>query len=257
MPNKKNQLEVTTEFSDNLKVHLLKALESDPKFAEAHFQLALIYQEDGDYKTAETYFWEAIESDSQQICEIEKQVEKLLEKFQFQNAKILFMKAQAKKHHCAEAYVQLSNLYENQKKITKAQTCLQNSIELNPASSKAHRNLGILLSQQKSYDSARLNIEKALDLDYSDCLSHFNLGIIMKQTQHYANAELHFLTALDINPLYGVCMLEMALLQIVMKNQKVAKKYYQKAREISPDIKHAKLDKILRKIVVQNEKKKS
>ena len=108
--------EVKNEFSDCLKVHLLKALESDPKFAEAHFQLALIYQEDGDYKTAETYFWEAIESDSKQISEIEKQVEKLLEKFQFQNAKILFMKAQTKKHHCAESHFQLSNLYENQKK---------------------------------------------------------------------------------------------------------------------------------------------
>jgi len=229
-----------------LKAHLLKALEVDTKFSEAHFQLALVYKEDEDYKTAESYFRKAIKSDSQQILEIEKRGEKLLKKFQFQNAKLLFMKAQKKKHHCARVNIQLSNLYEIQNKLAKAKTCLKNSIQLNPESSKAYRNLGILLLKQKSYASARVYIDKALDLDYSDCLTHLNLGKLMKQSKQYADAELHFLTALDINPKYVVCMLEIAHLHLVMKNQKEAKKYYQKAREISPDISCKDLDKILK-----------
>ena len=211
-------------------------MEVDTKFSEAHFQLALVYQDDEDYKAAENYFKKAIKSDSQQILEIEKRGEKLLKKFQFQNTKLLFMKAQKKKHHCARVNIQLSNLYESQNKLAKAKTCLKNSIQLNPESSKAYRNLGILLLKQKSYASARVYIEKALDLDYSDCLTHLNLGKIMKQSKQYADAELHFLTALDINPKYVVCMLEIALLYLVMKNKREAKKYYQNAREISPDI---------------------
>ena len=246
MLKKKYQTEVRTEFPDKLKGYLLKALDGDPKFSEAHFQLALMYQDDGNHKEAETHFRKAIESDIKQTREIEIRGNKLLKIAQFQNANVLFMKAQEKKYHCARVNLQLSSLFENQNKSAKAQICLKNSIELNPTSSKAHRNLGILLLKQKNYDTARLHIEKSLELDYSDILSHLNLGMILKQKRDYADAELHLLTALDINPKYVVCILEMAHLQLMMKNLLEAKKYYQKARKISPDITHAELDEALR-----------
>ena len=104
MSKKSPQPKVKTEFSDNLTGHLLKALDADSEFSEAHFQLALMYQKNGDQKGAETHLRKAIESDIKLAREIKKHGEKLLEKFQFQNAKILFMKAQTKKHHCAEAH---------------------------------------------------------------------------------------------------------------------------------------------------------
>ncbi len=245
MSKTKHQPEVKTEFSQGLKAHLLKALETDPKFSEAHFQLALMYKKDEDHKAAERYFRKAIKSDSHQILALEKRGKNLLKKCQFQHAKRLFLKAQEKKHHCARVNIQLSDIYNNQNKLVKAKTCLEHSIQLNPASSKAYRNLAILLLLQKNYNAARLNIEKALDLDYTDCLSHLNLGMIMKQNKDYKDAELHFLIALYINPKYVACMLEISHLHLIMKNQMEAKKYYQKAREISPNIKHAKLDKIL------------
>ena len=242
----KDQQEKKPEFSDNLKIHLLKALDADPMFSLAHFQLALIYQENGDLKEAETHFREAIHSDSKQIREIERHGEKLLKKSQFQNANFLYMKAHNKKNHCSRVDLQLSDLYEKQGKLSKATTCLKNSITLNPVSSKAHRNLGILLSKQKIYDVARIHIEKALELDYSDCISHFNLGMIMKKSEEYIEAELHLLIALDINPNFVDCILEIALLYLVMNDHIKAYQYYQKAREISPDISYAELDAILR-----------
>ena len=242
----KDQQEKKPEFSDNLKIHLLKALDADPMFSLAHFQLALIYQENGDLKEAETHFREAIHSDSKQIREIERHGEKLLKKSQFQNANFLYMKAHNKKNHCSRVDLQLSDLYEKQGKLSKATTCLKNSITLNPASSKAHRNLGILLSKQKIYDVARIHIEKALELDYSDFLSHLNLGLILKQNEKFKEAELHFLIALDINPKYVICMLEIAHLHMVMKNKMKAKKFYKKAREISPDISCEDMDKALK-----------
>ena len=245
MPKKIQQAEIKTEFSSNLKDHLLKSLEVDPKFSEAHFQLALLYQEDGDYNSAENHYLKAIESGNKQTLKIDTLGEKLLKKLQFQNAKVQFMKAQKNKHHCARVNFQLSILYSNQNKLAKAQTCLQNSIELNSSFANAHRDLGILLLDKKNYDDARPCIENALDLDYGDYLSHSYLGIIMKHSKDYEEAELHFLTALDINPTFVVCLLEMAHLQLVMKNQMKAKKYYQKAREISPNIKHTELDRIL------------
>ena len=81
LSKKKHQSKVKNKFSDRLKAHLLKAMEVDTKFSEAHFQLALVYQEDEDYKAAESYFRKAIKSDSQQILEIKKRGEKLLGNF--------------------------------------------------------------------------------------------------------------------------------------------------------------------------------
>ena len=80
----KNKIKLGTEFSDIVKMHLLKALEKNPEFSEGHFQLALMYQELKDYKTAENHFRKAIESDSEHIREIEKRSAKLLKIFQFQ-----------------------------------------------------------------------------------------------------------------------------------------------------------------------------
>ena len=237
MPNKQQQKEVVNTFSDKLIVHLVKALEINPEFSEAHCQLALIYQENGDYTSAEEHFQKAIKLDNKLIIEIEKRSVDLLQKFQFQNAKFQFRKAKEKRYQSARVHFQLSSLYEIQQQLSRAKTCLEKSIELNSLFPEAFRNLGIILSQLKSYAAARLHIEKALDLNYGDCISHLNLGIIMIQGKEYVDAERHLLIALDINPKFVVCILEMSHLQLLMKNKIEAKKYYQMAQEISPDIK--------------------
>ena len=230
---------------DDLKEHFLKALESDSEFSDAHLQLALIYQEERNNKSAEAHFLQAIESDNQKIMEIEKHGEKLLKNYQFQNAKDQLMKAQEKKNHCAEVHHCLAHLYQQQNKLKKAQVCLEKSIVLNPAFAEAFRYLSIVLSEQNEYDAARFQIEKALDLNYSDSQSHFQMGFIMKHAREYSDAEQHFLSAMDIDPQFTECMIALAEMKLDMKEEKEARKYYQKARDISPAINHPKLDKIL------------
>ena len=222
----------------------MKAVEIDPDFSEAHFQLALMYQKDDKNKASEPHYLKAIALDSFQIFEIEKRADMLLKKFQFQNAKILFMKAQNKKYHCAKVNYELSIYYVKHNKLKKAQTCLTNSIALKPSFAKAYRELGILLLKQKNYNKALIHFEKALDLDYSDYIVHFKLGIISKINTQYADAEQYFLSALDIHPQYVDCLLEMANLQIIMKNKNEANGYYNKAKKISSNVKHKELDKI-------------
>jgi len=246
MSKTKQELAVQSKYLEDLKFHLFKALDIDPKYAEAHFQLALIYQGNGNKRETEFHFKKAIASNSKTIRELVKGGDKLLKNFQFQHANNLFMKAQRKKHHCAKVNYELSNFYINQNKLDLAQTCLENSIELHFASAKSHRNLGILLFNKKKYDTARIHIEKALDLDYSDHLSHLNLGLIMKHGKDYLNAELHLLIAMEIKPKFSISIFEMALLQLIMKNQLDAKKYYEKVLENATDTQPVELDKDLR-----------
>ena len=82
--------------SDDLKEHFLKALEVNPKFSEAHLQLALIYREEANEKSAESHFLQAIKLDTRQILDIEKHGDQLLKNHQFQNAKDQFKIGEAK-----------------------------------------------------------------------------------------------------------------------------------------------------------------
>lgn len=245
MQKRRNQKKVKADLTNDLKVHFLNALKASPDFSEAHLQLAQLYQEEGDNENTEHHFKSAISSDSQQALELENRGEELLKKFQFQNAKDQFMKAQEKKNHCAEVYYQQSIFFKNQKKTKAAQTSLEHSIKMNPSLSDSHRDLGILLSKQTQLDDARFHLEKALDLEYADPSSHMHLGKIMAQMKDYEDAEQHFLSAMDINPEFTECMLELASLKLKMKKKKEAKKYYQKAKAISPGLKHAVLDKAI------------
>ena len=241
----KKQKKVKAKLTNDLKAHFLSALKANPDFSEAHLQLAQLYQEEGDNKNTDHHFKSAIASDSQQALDLENRGEELLKKFQFQNAKDQFMKAQEKKNHCAEVYYQQSIFFKNQNKTEAVQTSLENSIKMNPSKSSFHRELGILLSQQNHLEHARFQLEKALDLNYADSQLHFNLGKIMSQMNDYEDAEQHFLSALDISPEFVDCMVEIADLKLKVNQEKEAKEYYLRAKEIIPELKHSALEKIM------------
>ena len=101
----------------DLKTLFLKALDTDNNYSEAHLQLALLYQDENDYKNVEKHFDEAIISDCKDAKMLDDKGEQLLKKSQFQNAKEQFVKAQQKNNHCAYVYFQQSKYFLNQQKI--------------------------------------------------------------------------------------------------------------------------------------------
>ena len=234
--NKKSLSKNKTNLQIDLKAHFKKAIEADPSFSEAHLQLALLYQDEGDHQNVEDHFNSAIVSDSEKVHQLEERGRKLMKKYQFQKAKQQFMKAHDKRNHCAEVYYQQSIYFQNQKKTEKQQVSLENSVKMNPSQSDFHRDLGILLSQQNQLDDAKFQLKEALELNYADSQSHFNLGKINCQMKNYGDAEQHFLSALDISPEFVDCMVEMANLKLKINQENEAKEYYFKAKEITPEL---------------------
>ena len=229
----------------DLKDHFIKALEVEPNFSEAHLQLALLYQEEGNHNNVTKHFDLAISSDIEEAEKMEDKGNELIKKFQFQNAKEQFMKSQEKKLHCSTVYLQQSIYFKGLNKIKLAQSALENCIKINPTHSAAHRDLGILFANARQLDDARLHLDRSIEIDYSDSMSHFHLGKVMILMQDFEDAEQHFLSAMDINPKFSDCMVEMAHLKLRMKQNQEAKEYYIKAKEITPELKHAELEKIM------------
>ena len=229
----------------NLKDHFIQALKTQPKFSEAHLQLALLYKEEGDDKNTIKHFESAISADIEEAGRLEEKGDELMKKFQFQNAKEQFMKSQEKKLHCSGVYLQQSIYFNGLNKIKLAQSALGNCIKLNPTHSAAHRDLGILFANAGQLDDARLHLDKSIDIDYSDSMSHFHLGKVMILMQDFEDAEQQFLSALDINPKFSDCMIEMVHLKLKMKQDQEAKEYYIKAKAITPEVKNPELEKIM------------
>ena len=229
----------------DLKTLFLKALDTDKNYSEAHLQLALLYQDEKDYKNVEKHFDTAIISDCKDAKILDDKGDELLKKSQFQNAKEQFVKAQEKKNHCADVYYQQSKYLLNQLKINEALNSLENSIKMNPSISEVQREYGILLSSDNQIDNARFHLEKSLDINYGDSISHYHLGMIMVKMKDYEDAEQHFLSALDIDPKLVDCFVELASLKLIIDQKNEAKEYYEKAKLISPDLKHSALEKIM------------
>ena len=108
---------IIAHLQTNLKSLFIKALEADPDYSEAHLQLVLIYQDEEDFQNVKNHFNAAIQSDNKIAQDLDERGEKLLKKFQFQNAKEQFMKAQEKKNHCADVYFHQSKYFLINKKI--------------------------------------------------------------------------------------------------------------------------------------------
>jgi len=229
----------------DLKDHFIKALKSQPNYSEAHLQLALLYQEEGDIDNTLKHFESAISNDLEEIGKLEAKGDALLKNYQFQNAKKQYTMSQEKKVHCAKAYYLQSIYYNRLEQNKSAISCLVKCIKMNPARSEPHRDLGILFVKLQQLDDARINLEKALDCDYSDPISHFYLGKVMMSMNDFDDAELHYMSALDIKPNFSECILEMALLKFLNKLDQDASKYYLEAKEIDPSIKHPELEKLI------------
>ncbi len=221
---------IIAHLQTDLKSLFIKALEADPDYSEAHLQLALIYQDEEDFQNVEHHFNVAIQSDSKMAQKLDERGEELLKKFQFQNAKEQFMKAQEKKNHCADVYFQQSKYFLYHKKTNEALESLSHSIEMNPTLSEVHRDYGILLSQGNQIDNARLHLEKSLDLNYGDSMSHFQLGMIMVKMKDYEDAEQHFLSALDIDPELVECKVELAALKRIINQKEKTKNITKKQK---------------------------
>jgi len=234
---------------NEMKEHLLKAIEIDPSFSKAHYQLALLYDKDGDDKYAENHLKKSIKSDLVKIKENDRLINNYLEKFQFQNAKFLLYENQNIKIFCSHSYYSLACIYIKQMNNLKAKKKLIESINLYSGFSKSHRDIGYLFFKENEMVLAKKHLNFSLDLHYGDFKTHYYFGLILKKEATYEQAEMHFLSSLDINAHFSPCLIELATMELLIKKNEKAKFYYKKAKQISKDIYHKKIE-----LLIKNEK---
>ncbi|MGG3469996.1 tetratricopeptide repeat protein [Neobacillus pocheonensis] len=74
-------VEIKQRMLEDAQSHLLRAIQLNPKFTEAHYNLALVYLEENDFIKAKKYAEEAakLNPDKKQYAELVKQINQLLQ----------------------------------------------------------------------------------------------------------------------------------------------------------------------------------
>ena len=148
------------------KEHLLKAIELQPDFTDARYQLALVLEHEGDIPAAIS------------------QLETLL---------------QTDPGH-ADALKLLSRLEASHGAIGQAQSHLESILENDPRNSDAHFQLAMTALQANHPHDAIYHFEKTLQQDPDRLEAYFQLGLLHDAPEDFGKARSYFETTVDYEP---------------------------------------------------------
>ena len=145
------------------------AIKNDPRRADAHARLAVLFDRRGDFKAAATQFAEAIRLDPRNPD-----------------------------YPCDRGY----SLYV-QGRWAEAEASLRQAIALDARHPRSHNNLGLVLARQAHNGEALAEFQRA-GCDPSDARS--NLGLILAEEGRFADSKAAYAKALELKPSSAVAL---------------------------------------------------
>jgi tetratricopeptide (TPR) repeat protein len=169
------------------KEHLLKAIELDPGFADAHYQLALLLVNEGNALASE-HFCKVLDIDADHVAA----------RFQLAILQVGIGHVDEARDHFetllvndprdAQAHYQLGLLALGQGNSHDAIYHFEKTSSLDPDNADAHYRLGLLHDTPEEFDKTRFLFQTAIDYDPSHTEAHFNLGLHLRRARRYDNS---------------------------------------------------------------------
>lgn len=143
-----------------------RAIELDPHYAEAYYNIAIGLRERGDFDQSMAFYRKSTEANPR----------------------------------LAEAYVNIGNLLGDQRRFDEAAAEYRTAIELRPDFAEAHNNLGNILQHGGDLSAAERCYRLAAQYKPKYVDAHVNLGITLASLGRREEALQSFLTALELDP---------------------------------------------------------
>ena len=181
-------------------IQYANALQMDPRFAEAHYQLGEVYLKLKEYNQA--------------YAELSRTVDLTPDNYQAQGdlANLLIAGGQAKQAqphldvlrakqpNSPETFLAWSNFYAAQGNLGAALQEMQKGIAADPSRSDSYLNLAIMQVRAKLPDQAEINFKKAAELGAKNVNAQLALGIFYQSRNRMAEAEQQFKHAIEVDP---------------------------------------------------------
>ena len=208
-----------------------KALEFDPMFYLAYFQLGVLQKKQGQSQAAiktlkkvldikpdheKTWFTlgTAYESDGN-----------------VDDAIFHYNKAIEINPGYSKAYGNIGKLYTEKRDYKQAEDFLKTVTQIDPSYADGFMRLGLLYIQQENYMDAAENMATATNLDDKDYNKYFNLALSYNHLKKWNEAASAAQSCVDLKRKFGGGWLELGLAEMGKKNKTRAKKHFEEARK--------------------------
>jgi len=173
------------------KKHFFKALEINPEYAVAFYELAHHSEKNGDINEAKIHFQKATDVDQNYVDAYFNLARILKSPSEHDQAVRNYETAIEIKSDMADSHYWFAKLLTTgerlsndgtllkEPKLDEAEKHFKHAIRIDPKFAKAFYRLGILLYEKKEYTTALYNFEQAIKLDPKFPKAHYSLAILL------------------------------------------------------------------------------
>ena len=177
-----------------------KAIEMNPKLAEAHSNLGNILKDLGNLKESELSYRKAIKI-KPDYAEAHYNLGIIFNDLgKLEEAEVSTRKAIKIKPDYAEAHYNLGNTLKDLGNLKESELSYRKAIELNPNLAEAYSNLGTILKDLGNLKESELSYRKAIELNPNLAEAYSNLGNVLIDLGYLKEAEISLRKAIELNP---------------------------------------------------------
>ncbi|HHT9126660.1 MAG TPA: tetratricopeptide repeat protein [Candidatus Brocadiia bacterium] len=177
-----------------------KAIEINPRLAEAYYNRGTAYGKKGEYDRAILDYNKALEINPRLAEAYNNRGTAYSDKGEYDLAILDFNKALEINPRDAKAYINRGNAYNNKGEYDMAILDFNKALEINPRLAEAYNNRGNTYDKKGEYDSAISDYNRALEINPRYADAYYNRGTAYGGKGEYDRAIEDFNKALEINP---------------------------------------------------------
>ena len=182
-----------------IKSHLESAIKSNAHFSQAHYELAKIFLEEQNIKSAINSFKNAINSGLEKSSLSEEKGNSLLEQRQFPQAKRHMFKMGLSKYNTSIYFSELAQIYLDSYHFENAKKYALHSLDEYGNQPIAMHILGCIHVSNNKWKKAAEWFTKSLELDFKNATTHLCLAHVKQKQKQPKDAIHHYLIAKDLD----------------------------------------------------------
>ena len=220
--------------AENAITEIKQALELNPNFAQAYYDISLIFISQHQFDEAQSMlqkaheiypgFWEA-QLVQAKLHEHTQAIEPAINEYKM----VLDLKP-----HQEEALFRLAYIYDQEGRMDEARALLIQLVETHPRHADGWYLLGRIAERQHTIPQAIHAYQKALQADSNNLNAHFNLGSLYQSQGKVGQAITQFQAVTNLNPDYGEARLYLGILFVENHQLDKAEQEYQLAQTLMP-----------------------
>ena len=181
-------------------IQFSNAIQVDPRFAEAHYQLAQTYLKQQLWVRAYSELSRTLELQPDNFQARLDVANLLIAGGDLKQAKDHVEWLLAKRPNDPQTHIAVANMAAAEQDFAAAILEMQKAVSLDPARSESYLNLALLQLRTNEPDAAEVNFKKAVELGPKSISAIVALGSFYQSRSRFAEAEQQFHHAIDVEP---------------------------------------------------------